>query len=82
MHLMGHKLSSVHKKYVASDVKHCKINTVRYLFLFLGIGYMFSCRIKKHCLHLSGHLTYWDCFKCFGAGLSANPVFVCRNLEF
>ena len=29
----------------------------------------------KHCLHLSVQLIRQDCFKCFGAGLSAHPVF-------
>ena len=70
------------KKYVASDVKDCKINRVRYLFLFLGIGYIFFYRVIKHCLHLSIQLTYQDCFKCFGAGLRGYPVlFVCSNLS-
>ena len=71
------------KKYVASDVKHSKINRVRYLFLFLAIEYeyMFFYRVMKHCLQLSVQLTYQDCFKCFGAGLRAYPVFVFSNLE-
>ena len=82
MHRVGHKLWSAHKKDVVNDVKLCKICNVRYLFLFSGIEYMLFYRVMKHWLRLSGQLTYQDCFKCFGAGFRADPVFVCSNLEF
>ena len=88
MHRVGHKLQiggflrRVHKKYVASDVKHYKIIRVRYLFFFSGIGCMCFYRVMKHCLHLSVQLIYQDCFKCFGAGLMAYSIFACSNLEF
>ena len=62
--------------------KQCKINRVRYLFLFSGIGYTFFYKIMKLCLHLSVQLTDQDCFKCFGEGFKAHPVFACSNLEF
>ena len=43
---------------------------------------MFFCRVMKYCLDLSVQLTYQDCFKCFGEGLRAHPIFVYSNLEF
>ena len=42
---------------------------------------MFFCRVMKYCLDLSVQLTYQDCFKCFGEGLRAHPIFAYGNLE-